>query len=81
MSSLFIKRTVYASLAGASFAAIYYQARKYDTTFPKNKMLPPYEANFQVPMHCDACIKDISGALSTVPGTPPPPQFFAETKS
>lgn len=31
-------------------------------------MLPAYEATFSVPMHCDACIKDISGALSKLPG-------------
>ena len=70
MSSLLLKRAVYTSLAGASIAAIYYQTRKYNTSF-KGKMLPPYEANFQVPMHCDACIKDISGALSKIPGILP----------
>ncbi|KAL9073712.1 MAG: hypothetical protein Q9161_002750 [Pseudevernia consocians] len=31
-------------------------------------MLPAYQATFSVPMHCDACIKDISGALSKIPG-------------
>lgn len=30
--------------------------------------LPSYEATFSIPMHCDACIKDISTALSTLPG-------------
>lgn len=31
-------------------------------------MLPAYQATFSVPMHCDACIKDISRALSKLPG-------------
>ena len=31
-------------------------------------MLPAYQATFSVPMHCDACIKDISTALSKLPG-------------
>ncbi|KAL9134501.1 MAG: hypothetical protein Q9175_004317 [Cornicularia normoerica] len=31
-------------------------------------MLPAYQATFSVPMHCDACIKDISSALSKLPG-------------
>lgn len=31
-------------------------------------MLPAYQATFSVPMHCDACIKDITGALSKLPG-------------
>ncbi len=69
MSALFLKRAVSTTLAGASLVGIYYQVRNYDTSSHKNKMLPPYEANFQVPMHCDACVKDISGALSALPGT------------
>ena len=71
MSSQFLKRAVSTTLVGTSLFAIYYQARNYDTPFGKNKMLPSYEANFQVPMHCDACIKDISGALSALPGIVP----------
>lgn len=71
MNSLFLKRAVSTTLTGASFVAIY-QARNYDTPSEKNGMLPPYEANFQVPMHCDACVKDISGALSALPGTSHP---------
>lgn len=31
-------------------------------------MLPAYQATFSVPMHCDGCIKDISKALSQLPG-------------
>ena len=31
-------------------------------------MLPAYQATFSVPMHCDDCIKDISAALSELPG-------------
>ena len=31
-------------------------------------MLPTYQATFSVPMHCDACIEDISVALSKLPG-------------
>lgn len=31
-------------------------------------MLPAYQATFSVPMHCDDCIKDISAALSKLPG-------------
>ena len=31
-------------------------------------MLPAYQATFSVPMHCDACIDDISKALSNLPG-------------
>ena len=67
MISLLLKRAVFTTLTSASLVTVYYQTRKY--TSPKNDMLPPYEANFQVPMHCDACVKDISGALSALPGT------------
>jgi len=73
MNSLFFKRAVSTTLAGASFVAIYYQARNFDTSSEKNRMLPPYEVNFQVPMHCDACVKDISGVLSALPGISHPP--------
>ncbi|KAL6718371.1 copper chaperone [Lecanora helva] len=31
-------------------------------------MLPPYEATFSVPMHCDSCVQDISSALSKLEG-------------
>ena len=31
-------------------------------------MLPDYHATFSVPMHCDACIENISTALSKLPG-------------
>lgn len=31
-------------------------------------MQPPYQATFSVDMTCDTCIKDVSGALSKVPG-------------
>ena len=67
MSNLLLKRRFYTSVAGLSIGTLYY------THFPsaltkKENMLPAYQATFSVPMHCDACINDISGALSTLPG-------------
>lgn len=67
MSNLLLKRAFYTSVACLSSGTLYY------TLFPsaftkKEKMLPAYQATFSVPMHCDACIKDISGALSKLPG-------------
>ena len=67
MSNWLLKRTLYTSAACLSGGTLHY------SFFPKSnntkKMaLPAYQATFSVPMTCDACIKDISGALSTLPG-------------
>ena len=67
MSNSLLKRSIYTSVVCLSTGALYY------TLFPsaftkREKMLPAYQATFSVPMHCDGCIKDISGALSRIPG-------------
>ena len=70
MSSLLLRRTLYTSAACVSTGALYYafnrnsDTRKMETTKP----FPAYQATFSVPMTCEACTDDISGALSKVPG-------------
>ena len=67
MSNLLLRRSIYASVACLSTGALYYTLSS--SPFAKReKMLPAYQATFSVPMHCDACIKDISRALSKLPG-------------
>lgn len=63
MSNLLLKRSVYTSVACLSTGSLYYAL----STKTEN-MLPAYQATFSVPMHCNACIKDISRALSKLPG-------------
>ena len=67
MSKLSLKGSIYASVACLSTGALYYAFSPTPYT-KREKMLPAYQATFSVPMHCDACIKDISGALSKLPG-------------
>ena len=67
MSKLSLKGSIYTSVACLSTGAIYYAFSPTPYT-KREKMLPAYKATFSVPMHCDACIKDISGALSKLPG-------------
>ena len=67
MSNLLLKRSVYTSFACLSTGSLYYAL--FPSPFTKReKMLPAYQATFSVPMHCDACIENISTALSKLPG-------------
>ncbi|KAF6233745.1 hypothetical protein HO173_007957 [Letharia columbiana] len=68
MSNLLLKRSIYTSVACLSTGSLYYYTLSPSPFTKREKMLPAYEATFSVPMHCDACIKDISGALSKLPG-------------
>ena len=65
MSNLLLRRTLYASAACLSAGALYYTVNRNTST---KMSLPAYQATFSVPMTCDACIKDISSALKTLPG-------------
>lgn len=67
MSNLLLKRSIYTSAACLSMGALYYTLSPSPFT-KREKMLPAYQATFSVPMHCDACIKDISSVLSKLPG-------------
>ena len=66
MSNLLLKRATYTSVACLSTGTLYYAF--YPSPSTKTEMLPAYQATFSVPMHCDACIKGISSALSELPG-------------
>ena len=67
MSNLLLKRSIYTSLACLSTGTLLYALSPSPST-KREKMLPAYQATFSIPMHCDACIEDISGALSKLPG-------------
>ena len=67
MSKLLRKRILYPSLACLSTGTLCYALSPSPFT-ERERMLPAYQATFSVPMHCDACIEDISTALSTLPG-------------
>lgn len=64
MSKLPLKLSFYTGAAFVSIGALYYAFASRDT----RKMRVPYQATFSVPMHCNACIKEISGALSKLEG-------------
>ena len=64
MSKLLLRRSLYTSTAAITTGALYYSLVNRNT----KKMLPPYQATFSVPMHCDSCIQDISGALANLEG-------------
>jgi len=66
MSNILLKPTLYTTTA-ATIGALYYTLTP-NRNFPTTKMLPSYQATFSVDMTCNTCIKDISGALSKLPG-------------
>lgn len=63
MSNSLLKRSLYTSAALLSTGALYYTFSHRETKMPLQ-----YQASFSVPMHCDSCIKDISGVLSKLKG-------------
>jgi len=65
MSSALTRRLIYATAASFSAGAAFYISKP---STPSKKMLPTYEATFSVPLNCDACVEDISSALSKLPG-------------
>lgn len=65
MSFALPRRLIYATTATISTGAAFYLSNR---SSPIPKMLPTYEATFSVPLECDACIHDISSALSKLPG-------------
>ncbi|CAF9936297.1 copper chaperone [Imshaugia aleurites] len=67
MSKLLLRRSISTSVACLSTGALYYTFSPTPLT-KREKMQPTYQATFSVPMHCNNCVEDISGALSTLPG-------------